>query len=98
MLQGEPPKLRKDDLPILVGMIELVEESVKGFEDPPVPGHGLLEDSVLGVYGNLVHGRLFQVDAEGIRIEEVLGRVATPAHPVRVQGGGIRGHGKDSVL
>jgi hypothetical protein len=98
MLQGEPPKLRKDDLPILVGMIELVEEGVEGFEDPPVPGYGLLEDFVLGVHRDLVRGRFFQVDAEGIRIKEVLGRVATPAHPVRVRGRGIGGHGKDSVL
>jgi len=98
MLQGESPKLGQDDLPILIRVIDLVEEGVEGFEDPPVPGHGLLEDSVLGVHGNLVYGRLFQVDAEGVGVEKVLGRVAAPANAVGIQGRGVRGHGKDSVL
>ncbi len=50
------------------------------------------------IHGNLVYGRLFQIDAQGVGVEKVLGRVAAPANAVGIQGRGVRGHGKDSVL
>jgi hypothetical protein len=55
-------------------MIELEEERFHRLQDPAVPFHGFPQDFILGIHGNLVYSRLFQVAPEGIGIENFLGK------------------------
>ncbi len=94
MFEGEIPQLRKDDLPVFEWMVEFEKKDIQGFQDSPIPGNRLLEDSVLGVHGDLIHRRLFQVDAQGVGIEKIRGGNVFPANAIGVRRWGVGGHGR----
>ena len=82
IFQGKGAQFREDDLPVFKGMIELEQERFHRLQDPAVPLYGLAQDDVLGIHRYLVNGGFFQVDAQGIRIEDFLRDPAFRIFPV----------------
>jgi hypothetical protein len=73
-------------------VIQLEEEGIDCLLNPPIPGHHLLQDVVLGVYGDLPYGGLFQVATQGVGVEDPLGDFPLPPIAVGIFGIAMNGH------